>query len=276
MFSLPNLLTAMNLVCGIISIIATLAGRIDISPLFLFAAMGFDFLDGFVARKLAIQSELGKQLDSLADMVSFGLAPGIIVMVMILLGVHDGTIAPHDYNYQATSYTWFQIQAWMQAIFYNVPNQFDASIKYLPFLAFIIPVLSLFRLAKFNIDKNQSDRFIGVPTPLNTIFILFFPLYFSYHFSTWNNQHSLMLLVFDCYSIAFITGLFSFLLIANIPLIALKFKSYAWADNKFRYLLLLLSLISFIVFFLWAIPIIVILYLLLSIIENRQNKTNEI
>ena len=276
MFSLPNLLTAMNLVCGIISIISTLAGRIDISPLFLFAAMGFDFLDGFVARKLAIQSELGKQLDSLADMVSFGLAPGIIVMVMIILGVHDGTIAPHDYNYQASSYTWFQIQAWMQAIFYNVPNQFDASIKYLPFLAFIIPVLSLFRLAKFNIDKNQSDRFIGVPTPLNTIFILFFPLYFSYHFSTWNSQHSLMLLVFDCYSIACIAGLFSFLLIANIPLIALKFKSYAWADNKFRYLLLVLSLISFIVFFLWAIPIIVILYLLLSIIENRQNKTNEI
>ena len=209
-------------------------------------------------------------------MVSFGLAPGIIVMVMILLGVHDGTIAPHDYNYQATSYTWFQIQAWMQAIFYNVPNHFDASIKYLPFIAFIIPVLSLFRLAKFNIDKNQSDRFIGVPTPLNTIFILFFPLYFSYHFSTWNSQHSLMLLVFDCYSIACITGLFSFLLIANIPLIALKFKSYAWVDNKFRYLLLVLSLISFIVFFLWAIPIIVILYLLLSIIENRQNKTNEI
>jgi CDP-diacylglycerol--serine O-phosphatidyltransferase len=276
MFSLPNLLTAMNLVCGITSIIATIAGRIDISPLFLFAAMGFDFLDGFAARKLAIQSELGKQLDSLADMVSFGLAPGIIVMVMIILGVHDGTIAPHDYNYQATSYTWFQIQAWMQAVFYNVPNQFDASIKYLPFIAFIIPVLSLFRLAKFNIDDKQSDRFIGVPTPLNTIFILFFPLYFCYHFSTWNSQHSLMLMVFDCYSIACITGLFSFLLIANIPLIALKFKSYAWAENKYRYLLLLLSLISFIVFFLWAIPIIVILYLLLSLIENRQNKTNEI
>jgi len=276
MFSLPILLTAMNLVCGIISIIATLAGRIDISPLFLFAAMGFDFLDGFVARKLAIQNELGKQLDSLADMVSFGLAPGIIVMVMIILGVHDGTIAPHDYNYQASSYTWFQIQAWMQAIFYNVPNHFDASIKYLPFLAFIIPVLSLFRLAKFNVDKNQSDRFIGVPTPLNTIFVLFFPLYFCYHFSTWNSQHSLMLLVFDCYSIACVTGLFSMLLIANMPLIALKFSNFSWTDNKFRYLLLLLSLISFIVFFLWAIPIIVILYLLLSLIENRQNKTNEI
>ena len=276
MFTFPNLLTGMNLLCGIASILASLAGRIDISPLFLFAAMGFDFLDGFLARKLNKSGLLGKQLDSLADMVSFGLAPGIIVMVMIIVGVHDGPIAPHDYNFQASSYTWFQIQAWMQAVFYSVPNNFDASIKYLPFLGLLIPFLSMFRLAKFNIDENQSDQFIGVPTPLNTLFILFFPLFFYANFSEWNSQHSFVLAVFDCYTIALITSLFSFLLIAKIPLIALKFKNFGWADNKFRYLLIVFSLISFILFYLWSIPIIVFLYLLLSLIGNFQHKTNEI
>lgn len=276
MFSLPNLLTGMNLICGIISILATLAGRIDISPFFLFAAMAFDFLDGFLARKLGKSGPLGKQLDSLSDMVSFGLAPGILVMVMIMVGVHEGRIAPHDYNFEASSYTWFQIQAWMQAVFYQVPNQFDASIKYLPLLGLIIPFLSLFRLAKFNIDENQLEQFIGVPTPLNTLFILFFPLYFHANFSTWNSENSLVLLLFDCYSIAIITSLFALLLIAKIPLIALKFSNFKWVTNKFRYILILLSLISFILFYLWSIPIIVLLFLVLSIIETRQNKTNEI
>ena len=276
MFSFPNILTGMNLICGIASILATLAGRIDLSPFFLFAAMGFDFLDGFIARKLNKSGPMGKQLDSLADMVSFGLAPGIIVMVMIIVGVHDGLIPPHDYNYESTSYTWFQIQAWMQAIFYNVPNHFDATIKYLPFVALIIPFLAMFRLAKFNIDENQSDQFIGVPTPLNTLFILFLPLFFCTKFPAWNNQDSWVLLLFNCYSITLITGLFSLLMIAKVPLIALKFKNFGWIDNKFRYLLLLFALISFILFYLWSIPIIVFLYIMLSLIENRQKKTNEI
>ena len=267
MFSLPNILTAMNLVCGIISIIATLAGRIDISPFFLFAAMGFDFLDGFVARKLAIQNELGKQLDSLADMVSFGLAPGIIVMVMIILGVHDGTIAPHDYNYQATSYTWFQIQAWMQAIFYNVPNHFDASIKYLPFLAFIIPVLSLFRLAKFNIDTRQSDSFIGLPTPANALLICFLPMFMT------NEGNVVADLLLKPYVLIVICVVVSYLMIAELPLIALKFKQFSIVGNEWRYAILLLSFLLLLILKQLAVPLIIILYVILSVLQNSLSKT---
>lgn len=276
MFRLPNLLTGFNLICGILCILFTLSGRIEIASFLLILAMIFDFLDGFAARMLNIKSELGQQLDSLADLVSFGVAPGIITLVMIILGVNEAPIAIEDYNGAASSYVYFQIQAWQQAVFYNIPNQFDASIKFLPFVALLIPFLSMFRLAKFNLDTRQSDKFIGVPTPLNTLFLLFFPIHFCFQFTEWNLQAVWVKQIFDCYFIAGISAVFAFLLISNIPLIALKFKTWSWSDNAFRYVFLISSLVSILFLFLWSIPIIVFLYLLFSLIENRQNKKHEI
>lgn len=183
MFNIPNLFTAANMLCGFVSIILALFGRIDLAPLFILVALIFDFLDGFIARRMNLQGELGKQLDSLADMVTFGIAPGIIMLVMIVIGIDFSALLSKESgtNFQNTElsyYAFIQIWDWIQALIYGVPNDFDASIKYLPFIALIIPFFSMFRLAKFNLDKRQSDRFRGIPTPLNTIFFFFSAVFF--------------------------------------------------------------------------------------------------
>jgi len=281
MFNLANLFTAANMLCGFVSIILTLAGRIDIAPFFIFGGAVLDFFDGFIARKLKIAGPLGKQLDSLADMVTFGIAPGMLMLVMIILGIDISSLIPMEdgsrvYQNDLSYFVYFQVAAWLQALVYEVPNNFDATIKYLPFVAMIIPFFSMFRLAKFNIDENQSDKFIGVPTPLNTIFFLFFPLYFAYNLQDWGHQPKFIHTLFDCYTLSGISIAFSLLMVSSIPMIALKFKNWSWKDNYFRYSLIGISLIIIPLLTFWAIPIIVFLYLFLSLIENYQTKKNEI
>jgi CDP-diacylglycerol--serine O-phosphatidyltransferase len=282
MFNLANLFTAANMLCGFVSIILTLAGRIDIAPLFILGGAVLDFFDGFIARKLKIAGPMGKQLDSLADMITFGVAPGMLMLVMIILGIDISSLIPAEdgarvYQNDLSYFVYFQVAAWFQALVYEVPNSFDASIKFLPFVAMAIPFFSMFRLAKFNIDENQSDKFIGVPTPLNTIFFLFFPLYFAYNLQNWGHQPKFIHALFDCYTLSAISVLFSLLMVSNIPMIALKFKNWTWKDNYFRFSLIGISLIIIPLLTFWAIPIIVFLYLFLSLIENYQTKKkNEI
>jgi CDP-diacylglycerol--serine O-phosphatidyltransferase len=282
MFNLANLFTAANMLCGFISIILTLAGRIDIAPFFILGGAVLDFFDGFIARKLKIAGPMGKQLDSLADMITFGVAPGMLMLVMIILGIDISSLIPAEdgarvYQNDLSYFVYFQVAAWFQALVYEVPNNFAASIKFLPFVAMVIPFFSMFRLAKFNIDENQSDKFIGVPTPLNTIFFLFFPLYFAYNLQNWGHQPKFIHALFDCYTLSAISVLFSLLMVSNIPMIALKFKNWTWKDNYFRFSLIGISLIIIPLLTFWAIPIIVFLYLFLSLIENYQTKKiNEI
>jgi CDP-diacylglycerol--serine O-phosphatidyltransferase len=281
MFNIPNLFTAANMLCGFVSIILALFGRIDLAPLFILAALIFDFLDGFIARKMNLQGELGKQLDSLADMVTFGIAPGIIMLVMIVIGIDFSALLYKEsgtsfQNTELSYYAFIQIWDWIQALIYGVPNDFNASIKFLPFTALLIPFFAMFRLAKFNLDKRQSDRFRGVPTPLTTIFFLFFPLYFSLNLNQWEHQENWILMLFDCYTLSVITVLFSVLMVTDIPLISLKFKTWTWNENKFRYILVGSSLIIIPLFWIWAILIIVFLYLFLSLIENYQLKKYEV
>jgi CDP-diacylglycerol--serine O-phosphatidyltransferase len=281
MYTVANILTAINMLCGFISVVLALAGRIDLAPIFIFLGAILDFFDGFVARKMGSSGTIGKQLDSLADLITFGVAPGVIMMVMIVLGVDYSSLFQNEgatrvYQNDLTYYVYFQVSAWIQALLYEVPNNFDASIKYLPFIAMVIPFFSMFRLAKFNVDERQTERFHGLPTPLNTLFFMFFPLFFSFNLHNWAHQSKLIHWIFDCYTLVGITIVMSILMITDIPMIALKFKNFSWKDNKFRYLLVINSLIIILIFHLWAIPIIVILYLILSIIENYTTKKYEI
>jgi CDP-diacylglycerol--serine O-phosphatidyltransferase len=215
-------------------------------------------------------------------MITFGIAPGMLMLVMIILGIDISSLIPAEdgarvYQNDLSYFVYFQVAAWFQALVYEVPNNFDASIKFLPFVAMTIPFFSMFRLAKFNIDENQSDKFIGVPTPLNTIFFLFFPLYFAYNLQNWGHQPKFIHALFDCYTLSAISVLFSLLMVSNIPMIALKFKNWTWKDNYFRFSLIGISLIIIPLLTFWAIPIIVFLYLFLSLIENYQTKKkNEI
>jgi len=282
MFNIPNLFTAANLMCGVLAIFLSFSGHLAIAPYFIFLGAVLDFFDGFLARLLNQQGELGKQLDSLADMVTFGLAPGVIMMqVLIAMTICTGigpcmdegfqvyTIADKDYTVVVTFNIW--IEQFFTGEQYN----------FIPLFALLIPFFSMFRLAKFNIDTRQSESFIGLPTPANTIFFCAFPLLLSQFSQTTGWQHDLIMWLVQPVVLVPIIIVMSLLLVAEIPLFALKFKTFKWKGNEIRYLFLISCAILIPSLLVWSIPIIILLYLLLSIINNvrksgQQNKKHEI
>lgn len=269
MFNIPNLLTATNLLSGVVAIVLALSGRIDLAPFAIFVGLICDFLDGFLARKLGVSGELGKQLDSLADMITFGVAPGIIMMVVIITSVYmDGYVLESSFQ----SHVHRELHTWINATFYGVPNDMDASIRFLPFIGLFIPFMSMFRLAKFNLDTRQSDSFIGVPTPMNTLFFMFFPLIMWIDFDIWKVNGGIYLYLFDPYFLAALIVIMSSLLVSELPLFALKFKHFNWKGNEIRFSFLILCVIFIVIFHVWSIPLIVFLYLNLSILDNRLIK----
>jgi CDP-diacylglycerol--serine O-phosphatidyltransferase len=189
----------------------------------------FDFLDGLSARLLKTYSETGKELDSLADVISFGLAPGCIV-----------------YTY-------------LESLLYCT------GWVYIPFIAFLLPVFSALRLAKFNIDTRQSSSFLGLPVPASALFWASLIPSFHYYFHI---QPLLVLIL-----IIFLLLVFGFLMISEIPMFSLKFKNLEWKANKWSFYLIILSIVLFGVFFYWEMPLlginlIVIAYIILSLIKN--------
>jgi len=272
LFTVPNLLTACNLFCGLLAIVCSVAARIDWAPILLLLAAVFDFFDGFAARLFKSNSELGKQLDSLADVVSFGVAPGIMMMVVLVASINIG--GPIEVTERFPSHVHYEWNNWVNTLFYDVPNSLDASIKYFPLIALIIPVLSMFRLAKFNIDTRQSDSFIGVPTPLNTLFLSFFPLLMWTEFHVWKDTRGSLDYILNVYTIGAVLVIMSFLLVAEIKLLALKFKNYSWKDNAQRYILLLASVVLILTLRVWSIPLIVFLYIVISFFVNFFDRNN--
>jgi CDP-diacylglycerol--serine O-phosphatidyltransferase len=267
MFNIPNLFTTMNMLSGILAILLALAGRIDIAPYFIFLGAALDFFDGFLARLLKQQGELGKQLDSLADMITFGLAPGIIIAVVLVF--QDGHI---HYLTESTAFRFMIVGNWLA----DLPT-LQLSGK-LPLVALIIPFFSMFRLAKFNIDTRQSESFIGLPTPANTIFFMAFPLLLTRYGNTAGWQHDLILWLIQPAVLIPIIVIMSLLLVAELPLFALKFKGFQWKGNEIRYTFLISCGILIPLLMIWAIPIIVLLYLLFSFVNNTISKkrTHEI
>ena len=270
MFNIPNLFTAANLLSGVFAIIFTLVGRIDIAPFLIFLGAIFDFLDGFIARKLNQAGELGKQLDSLADMITFGLAPGIFMMVVIIISLTD--LGSETLCDNFSSFVNFEITNWKNAVFYNIPNSMDTPLKYTPFFALFITFMSMFRLAKFNIDKRQSESFIGLNTPTNTIFFTTFPLILMTEFNKNGYKSEWLNFIIQPGLLITLIGCISLLLISEIPMFSLKFKNFKWTGNQIRYTFLVSSAISIIFLLVWSIPIIVLLYVILSSIENKLNK----
>lgn len=262
MFNIPNLITACNMLCGVFAIILAFAGRIDIAPYFIFLAAVLDFFDGFVARLLKQQGELGKQLDSLADMISFGLAPGLI-MVVIMIELY------HPLGNIYSGHKVFGLFHGLEG--YNFETL-------LPLIGLIIPFFSLFRLAKFNIDTRQSESFIGLPTPANTIFFMAFPLLLVQYGGTTGWEHDLIMWLVQPWVLIPIIVIMSVLLVSELPLFSLKFKNFKWKGNGTRYVFLISCGILISTLLIWSIPIIVLLYLLLSFIQHilRKNRTHEI
>lgn len=278
MFNIANLLTSMNLICGMMSIIFCFSGQLDFAVYAIFSGAIFDFADGFVARKFNLSSDLGKQLDSLSDLVTFGVAPGFLMFFMIILGVDSSALIEASSKGQ-TYYDYYVVQeffTWVNAVFYNVPNKFDASIKWLPFIAFLIPFCGLFRLAKFNIDMRQTNHFIGFPTPLTAIIFSFFPLYFSLHLENWSNEIELIHISFDCYTLSILVFLFSSLMLSPISLMSLKMSKTNTRENQLKLFFILISAISIPFFKVLSIPFILTLYLIVSIYHSFKITKDEI
>lgn len=220
---IPNFITCLNLVTGALGCITILQGDFHLAIYFVIVSGLFDFMDGFAARILGVQSAIGKELDSLADMISFGLLPALYMVMLI--------------------------------------RDQEPINEYLAFSGLLIVVFSAIRLARFNIDDRQTDHFIGLPTPANTVLITsltFLPAAF---------QLSILgLLIFTVVS--------SLLLVANLPLIALKFKGVSWAANKWKYLLMMVVIGLLAALQDAALPLIIPVYLIISIVGNLSTRSS--
>ena len=240
---IPNFITLLNLASGIIAVLFATQNQLEYAAFFIVAGIIFDFFDGFVARFLDVQSELGVQLDSLADMVTSGIAPGIIMFQLLRNADSD----------------------WSMTDYLSNVNDID----YLPFFGIIISLAAAYRLATFNIDEEQHDSFIGLPTPALTLLILSLPLISKYGTYTWINE-----LVENKIFLIFIVIIGSILMNSRLPLFSLKFKNFSLKENIIKFTFLGLSALLLGLFQITAIPFIIILYVVLSIVENTLNKSN--
>lgn len=231
---LPNFITLLNLLSGIFSIFFTFYGYLDWAGYCIFFAAFFDFLDGFVARLLKVSSEIGKELDSLSDLVSFGVAPGFIVF-QVLLKVN------------------------------NVSSLSDLSNEtlILLFIPFLIPLFGAYRLARFNIKHAKVKGFLGLPIPANGIFHAGVGILFASQIGNEPFSSLVMTILIDANLL-----LFSFLMVSNIKMISLKLSSYSISNAFFQYSLLFFSFIMAVTVGWKAIPLIIYFYIILSIIKN--------
>ena len=234
---IPNFLTCLNLLCGAVAIVMVFRNHLEWAAYLVFISAFFDLMDGMMARALNVSSPIGKELDSLADVISFGFLPGVMMFKMLQMSNLSSVIESHTL------------------------------IQILQFFPFIITAFSAIRLAKFNIDTRQTDSFIGLPTPANTLLIISFPLMISQDAARFSP------LLLNPVFILLVSIVVSFLLVSEIPLFALKFKSFAFKKNQYQYILLLISAILIPIFLYAAIPLIIFCYVLLSIIQNKFRKT---
>lgn len=229
--NIPNALTCGNLLCGCIGVVEAFHNNLILSCLLIGVALIFDFFDGFVARLLKVTSPIGRDLDSLADMVTFGLLPSIIVYQLLMQSIPD-----------------------LLGIWKAYP-------------AFIIAIFSAIRLAKFNNDPRQSDSFIGVPTPANAMLIASLPLIIQFEGGFWKE------IIVNTNNLLILSVVMSYLLVMEMPLIALKFKNFGWKGNEARFTLIAASIILLVTLKILAIPALLILYILLSFVDNVRKKS---
>ena len=218
LFTIPNIITLGNLLCGVLGLISIQNGEIKQASILILIALILDFLDGFIARLTNLYSEIGKQLDSLADMVSFGVLPSLILFQLLI----------------------------------------DAG--QLRYIALLPALASALRLAKFNIDERQSDSFRGLPTPANAMVIAVFPFILENGITFINTDY-----VLTAYAV-----IISYIMISDIPMLALKFKNFTWKNNQIRIIFLILSISSLLLFRFAGVPIILFIYIGLSLFSKPK------
>lgn len=249
--NIPNYFTLLNLVFGCIAIILILQPvnsilllqsgeliiqspeRLILASFFIFAAGVVDFLDGFVARLMKVSSEMGKQLDSLSDVVTFGVAPSLIMYQLLRMS------------------------------FLKSETALDTSVIYL-LPALLIACCAAWRLAKFNIDVRQATTFFGVPTPITAMVVAALP------FVIWYNQWNLSELLLNSWVLYAITIVLSVMMVVDVPIMSLKFKDYSFKNNQPKFILVGLAILFLIVFKWAAIPLIYVCYVALSLLLRKK------
>jgi len=236
---IPNAITLLNLSTGLLAIIAIFRGYFDEAFIFVCLGIFLDFWDGFLARKFNVAGPLGVQLDSLADMVTCGVVPGLMMFRLF------EDIQQTQPEYMLTEETFYM--------------------GFVPYLGFLITIASCYRLANFNIDTRQTDSFIGLPTPANALVIMSIPM-IQYA----NDFEMLTAILYNPYVLLVITLISAYILNAEIPLFSLKIKEFTWSKYKMQILFLIGSLLSFFILGFVAIPLIIISYVLVSVISNKM------
>jgi CDP-diacylglycerol--serine O-phosphatidyltransferase len=237
MKQIPNFITSLNLAAGFIAVISAANGYLVAASWLIVSAMIFDFLDGFSARLLGYYSELGKELDSLADVVSFGVAPAMIMHKLLTISVQD-------------SYAFVD----------GFGSILVSAVIYLPVL---MPVCAALRLAKFNLDKTQTTSFKGLPTPANAIAVISVIIAAEYSSLPLPEFFTGSWEALSIYSV-----LLSFLMVTNIHLFSLKIKNLRFSGNEGRYILLGLIIISLPFLGFASALLIIPFYIIASLIER--------
>jgi CDP-diacylglycerol--serine O-phosphatidyltransferase len=230
---LPNAVTLINLLCGCLSFISIFTGQVYLVPFFIAICLFADYVDGLLARLLKVSSPMGRELDSLADMVSFGVVPGAMLFYMI----NQSKGIP------------------MESVNFQQPETVVGTI------GFLVTLFSCIRLAKFNLDTRQNEGFVGLNTPACTIFVLGLLLIGMY------DIYGMRQFVLNQYLLSAITVVLSYLLIAELPMFSFKFKALEWKTNKIRISFILVSILCLLFFkFGAALSLIILCYLVFSFV----------
>ena len=240
---IPNSITLLNLFCGTIAVIFAVQGDLVSAAVFVGAGIFLDFFDGLAARLLDVKTELGLQLDSLADMVTSGGVPGIVMFQLLSSALENPGSAG---------------QEWQEA-----PGILEWNFPWLALTGLFVSLASGYRLAKFNLDERQTDSFIGLPTPANALLILSLPLILVFQ-----PQPFAVSLIMNPWFLAGLVVFSCFMLNAEIPLFALKFRTWGLGQNKVRYGFLLYCLLLLVLLQFLAVPVIILSYVLLSVLTT--------
>lgn len=232
---IPNTLTCCNLIAGCVATNYALAGNVEVALLWIMVGALFDFFDGMSARLLHVSSPIGKELDSLADDITFGFAPAAIVFFELQVVEYPDVLLPFT--------------------------------AYIPYVAFVMAAFSALRLAKFNLDERQSMGFIGLPTPANALFWGSFII----GYADWIESSVWALPLLVC-----MVALSSFLLVSEIPMFALKFKHWGWAENKLKYIFILCCIPILVLYDVAGIALIIVWYILLSVYKTMLDKSKQV
>jgi len=231
--------------------------QLELAAYFVVLGIVFDFFDGFVARLLNVQGELGKQLDSLADVVTSGLAPAVVMFQLLVKSLHTDWL--QGLSCEVGKWSTFNETALL--------NLKGISVHPIPFIGLLLALAAAYRLANFNIDIRQTSEFIGLPTPAMSLFVMSLPLILIYSDSVFIKD-----LILNKYVLIGITLLFSYLMNAELKLFSFKIKDFTFKKYRLHIIYLIIVILAFVFLQFIAIPLVIILYILFSILLQLQKK----